>query len=147
MLLDSNNITIDNKAATAAITGDAIPLTSLLKPGREEPVCVFIRATEQVCAASGEGAASAMTFTIQQADAKDGTFATAATASVPLADLTEGAPLAWRWLPPSVTKGWIRINAQANGNVASGKIFAAIVREDPLEYEDGMYIDKGVLQC
>lgn len=147
MLLDSNNISIDNKPATAAITGDAIPLTSLLKPGREEPICVFIRATEEVCAASGDGAASTMTFTIQQADTKDGTFESVATATVPLADLGTSVPLAWRWLPPSVTKSWLKINAQADGSVASGKIFAAIVREDPLDYEDGMYIDKGQLMC
>ena len=147
MLLDSNNISIDNKPATSAITGDAIPLTSLLKPGREEPVCVFIRATEPVCAATGDGAASAMTFTIQQSDKKDGTFETVATATASLDDLAKSVPLAWRWLPPSVTKSWIKINANANGNVASGKIFAAIVREDPLDYEDGMYIDKGQLMC
>lgn len=147
MLLDSNNISIDNKAATSAITGDAIPLTSLLKPGREEPVCVFIRATEPVCAATGEGAATGMTFTIQQADTKDGTFETVATATATLEEMEKAVSLAWRWLPPSVTKSWLRINAQANGNVASGKIFAAIVREDPLDYEDGMYIDKGQLQC
>lgn len=147
MLLDSNNISIDNKPATSAITGDAIPLTSLLKPGREEAICVFIRATEPVCAATGDGAASNMTFTIQQADAKDGTFETVATATVPLADLGKSVPLAWRWLPPAVTKSWLKINAQADGSVSSGKIFAAIVREDPLDYEDGMYIDKGQLMC
>lgn len=147
MLIDSNNISIDSQAASAAISGVPVPLTSLLKPGREEPVCVFIRATEPVSAASGDGAATAITFTILQADMKDGPYETAATASVPLSELVEGTPIAWRWLPPSVTKSWLKINAQANGNVSSGKIFAAIVREDPLDYEDGMYIDKGQLQC
>lgn len=141
MLIDSNNVSLDSVSIAAAATGDAIPLTSLLRPGRAEPVCVFIRATEK--AAGGTSVA----ISIEQADKKDGTFSAVASATVTLAELVPGQILGWRWLPPSVTKPWIRIKATPTGTFTAGKIFAAVVREDPMEYEDGMYIDKGVLQC
>lgn len=141
MLLDDNNILMDNCSIITSQTGDATPLTHLLRPGRAEPVCIFIRATEK--AAGGTSVA----LTLEQADKADGTFATAATATVALADLVPGKILGWRWLPKDVTKPWIRLKATPTGTFTAGKIFAAIVREDPQEYEDGMYIDKGFLQC
>lgn len=141
MLLDDNNISINDCSLEETQTGDAIPLTSLLRPGRAEPVCVFIRATEK--AAGGTSVALA----IEHADKENGTFSTVATATVTTAELVPGQLLGWRWLPPSVTKPWIRVKATPTGTFTAGKIFAAIVREDPQEYENGMYIDKGQLQC
>ncbi len=141
MLIDSNTVSIDCEPLTAAVTGKAVPLASLLKPGRQEPVCVYVRATEK--AAGG----TSVTITIQQSDAKNGTYTDAASATVALADLTPGKILGWRWLPPLITKQWLKIKATPTGEFTAGKIFAAVVREDPLEYEDGMYIDKGYLMC
>ena len=142
MLIDSNNISIDQADAAAAQTGVVIPLTSLLKPGREEPVCVYIRVSEQVCGGDG------LTLKILQADKKDGEFAEAAKCEVKAEDLLPGVPLGWRWLPPSVTKPWIKFVSEPKGEIEAGpKITCAVVREDPLDYEDGMYIDKGALQC
>ncbi len=142
MLIDSNNVSIDCKlVTTSAVEGEAIPLTSLLRPGREEPVCVYIRATEALC--GGES----LKITISQSDTQAGEFAEVASASIPAAELVPGNILGWRWLPPSVTRPWIKITATPAGEFTSGSIFAAVVREDPIEYEDGMYIDKGILQC
>ena len=141
MLIDSNNVTLDSVPLTGAATGQAIPLTSLLRPGLSEPVCVFIRVTEQPAGGSG------VTLSIETADKEKGTFTEVASATVAAADLIPGHILGWRWLPPSVKKPWIRVKATPQGSFTAGKIFAAIVREDPIEYEDGMYIDKGQLQC
>lgn len=141
MLIDSNNVSIDDKSIAAAITGEAIPLTSLLKPGREEPVCVFIRATEK--AAGG----TSITITIQQSDTKAGTYADAGSVTVPAAQLAPGRILGWRWLPPSIDKPWLKIKVTPAGDFTAGRIFAAVVREDHLDYENGMYIDKGRLMC
>ena len=141
MLLDDNNISIDNKAISGPITGEAMPLTSLLRPGRAEPVCVFIRATE--AAAGG----TSLKIEIKQSDSEKDSYASVASATVAAADLKPGAILGWRWLPPQVTKCWIRIKTTPTGDFTAGKIFAAVVREDPQEYEDGMYIDKGYLMC
>lgn len=141
MLLDDNTISIDNCSISETLTGDAIPLTSILRPGRAEPVCVFIRATEK--AAGG----TSVTLTIEHSDTEKGTFSAVATATVAADDLCPGKIPGWRWLPPSVIKPWIRIKATPSGTFTAGKIFAAITREDPQEYEDGMYIDKGQLQC
>ena len=140
MLIDSNLVSIDDKPI-GAITGDAIPLTSVLKPGRHEPVCVCIRATEK--AAGG----SSVTVTIQQSDSEKGSYADAASTTVPAAQLIPGRTLVFRWLPTSVDKNWIKIKVAPSGEFTAGKIFAAIVREDHLDYEDGMYIDKGKLMC
>lgn len=140
MLIDDNLVSIDCEAI-AAKTGKAVPLNSLLKPGRHEPVCLCIRAVE--CAAGG----TSVTFTIQQSDKEDGTYSDAASATVAAAQLKPGRNLVWRWLPPSVDKNWIKIKMAASGDFTAGKIFAAVVREDHLDYEDGMYIDKGELMC
>ena len=140
MLIDANTVSIDSKPI-GAITGDAVPLNSLLKPGRHEPVCVCIRATEK--AAGG----SSITVTIQQSDSENGTYADAASATIPVAELIPGRTLAWRWLPASVDKNWIKIKIAPSGEFTAGKIFAAVVREDHFDYEDGMYIDKGQLMC
>ena len=62
-----------------------------------------------------------------------------------LAGLKTGKPLGWRFIPRGVTKPWLKLVVSPGGTFSAGKLFAAIVREDELPYEDGMYIDKGSL--
>ena len=58
-------------------------------------------------------------------------------------DVGKRAPI--RFLPPGVTKPWIRLNV--SGTVGSGgKMFAAVMREDDLPQVAGQYIDNGVVE-
>ena len=141
MILDDNLVSIDGASLTSAITPKAIPLTSLLKPGREEPIPVCVKVTET--AAGG----TSIAIKLQQADTETGTYAEVpgSAATVALANLTKGNLPYLRWLPPGVTKPWLKVVVTATGTFTAGKIFAAVVREDELPYEAGMYIDKGVV--
>jgi hypothetical protein len=139
MIYDDNLISIDNAALSGTITPVAVPLTSLKKPGREEPIAISVKMTE--AAAGGTSVA----IKLQQCDTATGTFADVpgSSATVLLAAMTKGANIYLRWLPAGVTKPWIKVVVTATGTFTAGKIMAAVVREDDLPYEAGLYIDKG----
>ena len=140
MLIDSNLVLADNEAITSNIAGSAVALTSFKKPGREEPIPFYM-----VCTVAGAGGTS-VAFKLQQADTQGGTYSDVPGASwtVLLAALTKGARLGPRFLPEGVTKPWIKLVSTNTGTFTAGKVFAAIVREDDLPMESGMYIDHGV---
>lgn len=141
MIIDDNLVSIDSAALSGTITPAAIPLTSLKKPGREEPIAICVKMTE--AAAGGTSVA----IKLQQCDTASGTFADVpgSSATVLLAAMTKGANIYLRWLPAGVTKPWIKVVVTATGTFTAGKIFAAVVREDELPYEAGLYIDKGAV--
>ena len=142
MIIDSPLVFLDGEDISEATTGNAVGLTSFLKPGREEPIPLCIRMVE--AAAGGTG----IELTLQESDSEDGTFTDVPGASltVKLADLGAGARLGWRWLPAAVEKPWVRLSMTPEGTFTAGKIFAALTREDALPYEAGMHIDGGVAQ-
>ena len=143
MILDDNLISIDGKElGSEAITGEAIALTSFQKPGRMGPIPMYTAVTGE--AAGG----TSITFKLQQADDKDGAFADVpgSEVAVQLADMEAGKNLAWRFLPMGVTKPWIKVVATPEGEFSGGKLTAAVVREEVLPYEKGMYIDGGVVE-
>ena len=142
MIIDDNTVLIDSQAVTsAAVTGSAVGLTSLLKPGRAEPIHVVAKVVEEDFAGG-----TSIAFKLQQGDTEDddsfedvpGSEVTAL-----LADLTLGKCIGWRFLPPGVSKPWIKMVATPTGTFTAGKIFAAVVREEEQHYEEGMYIDAG----
>lgn len=140
MIIDSQLVFLDGEDISAAATGNAVALTSFLKPGREEPIPICIRMVE--AAAGG----TSIALTLQECDSEKGTFADVPGASltVALADLGAGARLGWRWLPPAVEKPWVRLSITPTGTFTAGKIFAALAREDDLPYAAGMHIAGGV---
>lgn len=143
MLLDANLISLDSAAVTSsAVTGSAVPLTSFLIPGREEPIPICAK----VVGADFAGGTS-ITFKLTQSDTQDGTYTDvpASSVTVALADLKAGKTIGWRFLPRGVSKPWLKIVATPTGTFTAGKVFGAVVREDDLPYEAGMYIDKGVV--
>lgn len=143
MLLDANLISLDSAAVTgAAVTGSAMPLTSFLIPGREEPIPICAKVVGENFAGG-----TSITFKLTQADAQDGTYSDvpASPVTVALADLKVGKTIGWRFLPRGVSKPWLKIVATPTGTFTAGKVFGAVVREDDLPYEAGMYIDKGVV--
>lgn len=141
MIFDDNLISIDNAALSGTITPVAVPLTSFLKPGREEPVAICVRCTE--AAAGG----TSVDIKLQHCDTASGTYADVpgSSATVLLAAMTKGANVYLRWLPKGVAKPWIKVVVTKTGTFTAGKIIAAVVREDDLPYEAGMYIDKGAV--
>lgn len=144
MLLDSNLIMMDSTPIlAAAVTGPAVALTSLLKPGRAEPIPICAKVVGQDFAGG-----TSITFKLTQSDTEAGTYTDVpgSAVTVPLADLKIGTPIGWRFLPRRASKPWLKMVATPSGTFTAGKIFGAIVREDDLPYEAGMYIDKGVVQ-
>lgn len=141
MVIDSNLVLMDSTPILgAAVTGNAVPLTSFLKPGREEPIPICAK----VVGTDFAGGTS-ITFKLTQCATSDGTYADVPGSSltVALADLTVGKPIGWRHLPRGVTLPWLKMVATPTGTFTAGNVFAAIVREDALPMETGMYFDKG----
>ena len=139
MLIDSNLVSIDCKPI-AAITGDAVDLANLKKPGRHDvPVCVKV-----IEAAAG---GTSVTVKLQQGDTATGSFADVASKTVVLADLKKGADIGWKTIPKEVTKPWIKVVTTVSGTFTGGKLFAAVVREEEQPYEAGLYINGGVVKA
>lgn len=140
MLLDDNLVSIDG-VAIGGITGVAVPLTSLFKPGQHhDPIPMVVKVL-------GEPAGgTSITLKIQQGDDKDGVFTDVAgsTLTVALADMVAGKNIGWRYLPAGVTQQWIKVVVTASGTFTTGKLFAAIVREEEVPMSEGLYIDAGV---
>lgn len=144
MIIDDNAVLIDAQAITsAAVTGPAVGLTSLLKPGRAEPIHVVAKVMGDDFAGG-----TSVEFKLQQSDTEDGTYddVPGSAITVELADLTAGKSIGWRFLPPGVSKPWIKMVATPTGTFTAGKIFAAVVREEEQSYEAGMYIDAGMVK-
>ena len=144
MLIDSNAVLLDSEAITSgAVTGPAVGLTSLMKPGRAEP----LRSAAKVVEADFAGGTS-IEFKLTQSDTESGSYTdvpgSAVTAA--LADLTKGRAIGWRFLPSGAGKPWLKMVAAPTGTFTAGKVFAAIVREDEQPWEAGMYIDAGVVK-
>lgn len=141
MILDDNLVFFDGAALTGTVTSAAVPLTSLFKPGKAEPIPVWVKCTET--ATGGTSIAIKLT----EADTESGEYSDVAGSSetVLLAALTKDAKIYLRWLPGSVKKQWLKVAVTKTGDFTAGKLTAAIVREDEQPYEAGMYIDKGVV--
>lgn len=142
MIFDSNLISLDSVDLTETVTPVAVPLTSLKKPGREEPICIVVKMLE---AATG---GTSVAIKLQQGDTASGDFADVpgSSATVLLAAMTKGANIYLRHLPKGVTKPWLKIVVTKTGVFTAGHMIGAIVREDDLPYEAGLYIDKGVVK-
>lgn len=144
MLIDSNLILMDSTPVLGApVTGPAVALTSLLNPGRAEPIPICAKVVGEKFAGG-----TSISFKLTQADTEGGTYADVpgSTVTVALADLTVGKAIGWRFLPRGTSKQWLKMVATPTGTFTAGKIFGAIVREDDQPYEAGMYIDKGVVR-
>lgn len=144
MLLDSNLILMDSTPILgAAVTGPAVALTSLLKPGRAEPIPICAKVVGDAFVGG-----TSITFKLTQSDSEAGTYTDVpgSAVTVPLADLKVGTPIGWRFLPRGTSKQWLKMVATPTGTFTAGKIFGAIVREDDQPYEAGMYINKGAVQ-
>lgn len=144
MLIDSNAVLLDSAAITSsAVTGQAVGLTSLMKPGRADPIFVSAKVVEANFA-GGTSIEFKMTQSATEAGSYDDVPGSAVT--VPLADLKVGKKIGWRFLPAGTDKPWLKMVATPTGTFTAGKVFAAIVREDDQPYEAGMYIDGGVVK-
>ena len=145
MIIDDNAVLIDAQAITsAAVTGNAVGLTSLMKPGRAEPIHVVAKVMGDDFAGG-----TSIEFKLQQGETEDDDSfedVPGSSVTVLLADLTAGKSIGWRFLPPGVSKPWIKMVATPTGTFTAGAIFAAVVREEEQPYEAGMYIDAGMVK-
>ena len=142
MILDDNLIFFEKASLGSAVTSAAVPLNSLMKPGRAEPICVFAQVNET--AATG----TSITIKLTEADSEAGDYSDVPGSSETIltAALVKGARIYLRWLPSGVTKQWLKADVTLTGSTfTAGKITCAIVREDDLPYATGMYIDKGAV--
>ena len=144
MLIDSNTVSINGTAlGSSAVTGDAVPLNLFKKPGRQNPICVYVGKAGDAAFAGGTSVA----IKIQEGDTETGSFTdVGGVTTVPLAAMNKGGNFGPRFLPAQVSKPWVKIVVTPSGTFTAGKVFAAVVREDDLPYEEGMYIDGGVVK-
>lgn len=143
MIIDSNLVLLDSVPILGtAVTGPPVALTSLLIPGRAEPIPIYAKVLEAFAGGT------TVTFKLTQSSTEGGTYDEVPGSAVTVAasDLKVGTPIGWRFLPRGASKPWLKMVATPSGTFTAGKIFGAIVREDDLPYEAGMYFDKGVLQ-
>jgi hypothetical protein len=142
MILDDNLVSIDHvQLSSGVITGEAIALTSLFKPGRHHEAIPM-----NVSVSPDMKGGTQITLSLQQADSKDGSFieVDGSELIVTVDNMEPGTNIGWRYLPSGVTKQWIKIVATPGGTFTGGTLFAAIVRDDEMPYSEGLYLDRGV---
>ncbi|MCH5278079.1 MAG: hypothetical protein J1E80_09670 [Desulfovibrionaceae bacterium] len=138
MILDDNLVFLDGAALTETAASGPVALNALFRPGTSHGhIPLVIMVSEE--ATGGDS----LELKLEEADSADGGFSEVATLSVPAAELKPGARVGWRHLPHAVTKGWIRLTVTPSGSFSSGKIFAALTREDAQPYSHGMYKNAG----
>ncbi|MDO5484463.1 MAG: hypothetical protein Q4F27_06095 [Desulfovibrionaceae bacterium] len=140
-IIDRNTVFYEGRLTAAAI-GQAVPLTSLRLPGRMEPMPLRISVTE----AFSPDEVQSLSIVLQEADSAD---ADAVWSDVPAArwtaegnELGLGARLGPRFLPRGVRKCWLRLTLTptAGGEISTGRIFAALLREEDLPYEPALQV-------
>lgn len=141
MIIDSN-LVFSDAASLASGDSEAVGLTSFLTPGRMGPIPMCIRIL------ADDATVTALEVQLKQSDSKDGTYEDVPNACLAWEqeDLTQGKILSWRFLPSFATKPWLKLEYEVTGGDGSGKIFAALTREEDMPYVPGMYIDAGAVQ-
>ena len=142
MILDDNLILLDNASLTTTVTSNAVALNSLFSPGKAEPIPLWVKCTQ-----AGAGGTS-IAIKLTESDTESGAYTDVpgSAETVLTAALTKDAKIYQRFLPAGVTKQWLKISVTATGTYTTGKLTAAIVREDEQPYAAGMFIDKGVAE-
>ena len=143
MIIDSNLIFSDGAVAKS---GDSavVALNAFHNPSRQDSIPVFMQVT------GGDiTGVSALEIKLQQSDSEKGEWTDVPAAQLNLtsaAQMKKGCRFGWRFLPDA-TKPWLRLHYTVSGSAGGeGRLFAAIVGEDELPYEKGMYIDGGVVR-
>ncbi len=141
MIIDQNLVLFENDKTIVTATGDAVALNSLKIPGKAEPIPILVKVTEEL-----EGATS-VAVKLQQADSETGTYADVSGASLTIsaANFVPGYKAGWRFLPRSVTKPWIKLVVTVTGTATAGKLFACVSGFEDDSYEDGLYINNGIV--
>lgn len=141
MIIDSNLVFFDSAEIKTA-TSDAVALNSMLKPGKTNrpiPLCIKLLGDPT--------GVTSLALKLTEADSEKGSYTDVPGSSVTIttADIKPGKVVVLRYLPAATAKPWLKLSATVAGSASEGKLFAAVVREDELAYEAGMYIDKGVV--
>jgi hypothetical protein len=142
MFYDSLNMFSDQQAITAtADSTKKVHLGGLKIAGKMDPIFIDIRVNADF------NTLTSLKVELQQADTESGSYATVAggdTGAILLANLKAGYKFGLRILPRSVTKPWLKLVYTVAGTApTTGKVTAALVREEQDSYEAGQYIDKG----
>lgn len=142
MFYDALNMFSDQQAITAtADSTKKVHLGGLKIAGKTDPILIDVRVNADF------NNLTSLKVEIQQADTESGSYATVAggdTGAILLASLKTGYKFGLRILPRSVTKPWLKLVYTVVGTApTTGKVTAALVREEHDSYEAGQYIDKG----
>ena len=142
MFYDSLNMFSDQQAITAtADSTKKVHLGGLKLAGKMDPIFIDIR----VNAAFNN--LTSLNVKLQQADTESGSYTDVPggdAGTLLLAALGAGARFGIRILPRGVTKPWLKLVYTVVGTApTTGKVTAALVREEQDSYEAGQYIDKG----
>lgn len=140
-IIDSTSVFFEGPL-TAESHSRAVPLTALRLPGRMEPIPLRISVTEAFKADE----LSSLALTLQEADSPDGPWTDVPDTALHIdgTALTATARIGWRHVPQGVRKCWLRLHlvptAQASQSVNTGRLFAALTREEDLPYEPALQV-------
>ena len=139
-IIDRNAVFFEGPL-TASATGQPVALNGLKIPGRMEPMPLRLSITE----AFAPDETQSLAITMEESDTADGPWAAVPGATVTVLNPAEapalglGARPYLRFLPQGVRKGWLRLSfalTPVEGKtVTTGRIFAALTREEDLPYE------------
>lgn len=142
MFYDSLNMFSDQQAITAtADSTKKVHLGGLKIAGKQDPIFIDIRVNADF------NNLTSLAAKLQQADTENGAYTDVPggdSGAVLLASLKAGYKFGLRILPRGVTKPWLKLVYTVVGTApTTGKVTAALVREEQDSYEAGQYIDKG----
>lgn len=140
MINDNKNIFSDSQAITeTADSTSKVNVMSFLGKNRVGGVFITVKVTESF------NTLTSLDIDLQQAATESGSYTSVhKIAAIPRASLVKGYKAAFRVPPQALKSPWLKFVYTVNGSAPStGKIFAALTREEEVKMEAGLYIDKG----
>ena len=140
MIIDNKNLFSDEQAITGtADSTNKVNVMSFMGKNQAGTVFINVKVTEAF------NTLTSLDIDLQQAATESGSYTSVQKFSaVPRASLVKGYKLPFRVPTSNLKSPWLKLVYTVNGSAPStGKIFAALTREEEVKMEAGLYIDKG----
>ena len=140
MIIDNKNLFSDEQAITGtADSTNKVNVMSFMGKNQAGTVFINVKVTEAF------NTLTSLDIDLQQAATASGSYTSVQKFSAVLrATLVKGYKLPFRVPTSNLKSPWLKLVYTVNGSAPStGKIFAALTREEAVKMEAGLYIDKG----
>lgn len=138
MTFDANLVFFEGNPSTD--TPQIVPLNAFTIPGKMNPILMFLSVTEAVTGSTS------IDIHLSESDTATGVYTAVPNSSISIATMTQGHKYGFKYLPRQAAKPYLKCVITPDATATAGSIFIAIASDDYEPYQDGLYIDKGIVE-